>query len=194
MRVVGLFFLFFVSLSLFSQTDTTKETSRIFWSDWYKLEWADFQGEPIKERKVAALSNIALPYHYSSDGEGEMTVEINVCFLKETSWSKEKLQNKVLLQHEQLHFDIAELHRRKIIKAISEADFSKDNHKQLLEEIINKIWVREYRKMQDEYDSETNYSRVFKAQIKWNKFVAQQLRNLEDYKFTEVEVSLIQLD
>ncbi|MBL4706877.1 MAG: hypothetical protein JKY48_00360 [Flavobacteriales bacterium] len=105
-----------------------------------------------------------------------------------------KKKNKVLLQHEQLHFDIAELHRRMIIKALAEEDFNKHNYKDKLDEIINRVWIEGYRKMQDKYDNETNYSRVFKSQITWNKYISQQLRNYEDYRFTDIEVSLISFD
>ncbi len=182
-----------VSLSIFAQ-DTTEVSDRIFWNDWYRLEWSDFQGTPERTEKVAALSSIALPYSYSTDGEGAMTVKINVCFLESSSWSIDELENKVLLQHEQLHFDIAELHRRMIVKELVSVEFTKKNYKEKLDEIVNKNWLESYRLMQDKYDKETNFSRVFKKQIEWNKFVAQQLRNLEDYTFTEVEVSLINFD
>lgn len=184
---------FFITASTFAQ-DTAQVSDRIFWNDWYRLEWSDFQGEPEVTEKVAALSSIALPYSYVTDGEGAMTVKINVCFLKTDSWSIKERENKVLLQHEQLHFDIAEVHRRMIVKELLLAEFTKKNYKAKLDEIVNKNWLEAYRLMQDRYDAETNFSRVFKEQIEWNKFVAQQLRNLEDYTFTEVEVSLINFD
>lgn len=174
--------------------EESDETDRIYWNDWYRLEWGDFEAEPAADKKVAALSSIGLPYTYTSDGEGEMTVQINVCFIRSESWSKEAQENNVLLQHEQLHFDIAEVHRRKIIKALTEADFTKHNYKEKLEEIIDRIWVKEYRIMQDKYDKETNFSRIFKEQIAWNNYVLQQLRNLEKFAYTELSVSLISFD
>ncbi len=185
----------FISISLFGISQEN-ETNKIIWSDWYRLEWSDFSliTESETESKIAALSSIGLIHEFVSDGEASMTITINVCFIKDESWSKEELQNKVLLQHEQLHFDIAELHRRMIVKQLMKAEFTKSNYEQKLKDIINNIWKNSYRKMQDKYDKETNYSRVFKAQINWNKFVSQQLRNLEDYAFTEIEVSLINFD
>ncbi len=194
MRLVCLILFLSLSSVVLAQESPSKETDRIFWSDWYKLEWNDFLAEHKSEHKVAAVSKIALPYTYQSDGEGSMTVCLGVCFVKSESWVNEEKKNNVLLQHEQLHFDIAELHRRMIVKALTEEDFNKDNYKDKLQEIIDRIWIDSYRKMQDKYDKETNFSRVFKSQINWNKFVSQQLRNYEDYTFTEVEVSLISFD
>ena len=178
---------------LFAQ-DKDSSLNKIYWNDWYKLEWSDFQAEPETERKVAALSSFALPYNLISDGEGEMSVTLSVCFNKDKSWSKVEQQNNVLLQHEQLHFDIAELHRRKILKTISETEFSKDDYEEILQKIINENWVISYREMQDQYDEETNYARVFRPQIKWNKFISQQLRNLEEYSFNKITVTLISFD
>ncbi|MEQ8625263.1 MAG: DUF922 domain-containing protein [Vicingaceae bacterium] len=169
-------------------------TNRIIWNDWYRLEWTDFEAKAEEDSKIAALSSIGLPYEYVTDGEGMLTITINVCFFKNESWSKESNQNKVLLQHEQLHFDIAELHRRMIVKELMKAEFTKNNYEQKLDEIVNEYWSNSYRQMQDKYDKETNFSRVFQAQINWNRFVSQQLRNLEEYAFTEIEVSLINFD
>ena len=193
MRILLFLILIFLTPYLFSQEEN-EIADRIYWSDWYRLEWTDFQAQPNSDKKVAALSNIALPYSYFSDGEGSMTVNIQVCFLKNESWSKPEQHNNLLLQHEQLHFDIAELHRRIIVKRLLEAKFTKKNYKELLKEIVEEVWKKDYREMQDKYDDESNYSKVIKQQINWNKFVQQQMRNYADYTFTEIEVSLINFD
>jgi len=190
--ILSVIFLFF-GACLFAQEDD-EGSDRIYWSDWYRLEWTDFQDEPIADRKIAALSNIALPYSYTTDGEGSMTVKIQVCFMKNESWSKPEQHNNLLLQHEQLHFDIAELHRRIIVKKLMEAKFTKKNYKNLLKEIVEEVWKKDYRTMQNKYDEESNYSKVIKQQINWNKFVQQQMRNYANYTYTEVEVSLINFD
>lgn len=190
----GLIFIFTLAClnSIFAQEEGDED--KIFWSDWYKLEWSDFKGKPADDQGVAAQSSIGLPYKFLSDGEGSLTVYLNVCFLKDESWSQAEKQNNVLLQHEQLHFDIAELHRRMIVKDILEAKFNKDNYESLLERIITDNWKVKYRRMQDKYDKETNFSRIIREQINWNRFVKQQLSNLEEYTYTELEVSLIQFD
>jgi len=193
MRIICTILFVFCFGMLFAQEEND-DLNRVYWSDWYRLEWSDFQGKVKDDQNVAALSNIALPYTYNSDGEGAMTVNIQVCFLKNDSWSKEDQRNNLLLQHEQLHFDIAELHRRMIVKKLLEANFTKNNYKTLLKEIVEQIWFNDYREMQDKYDLETNYSKVIKQQINWNKYVYQQLRNLEEFTFTELEVSLINFE
>ncbi len=189
--LLGLLFSF-----LFNQLGAQEEssTNRIFWSDWYTLEWDDFQGTPQSETGIAAESGFGLPYEYQTDGEGSITITINVCFLKDESWSIASLQNKVLLTHEQLHFDIAELHRRMIVKELLELNLTKSNFKVEIEKTIKKYWLLKYRALQDLYDEETNFSRIFREQIRWNKFIEQQLLNHKDFGFTELELSLINFD
>jgi len=193
-RFSCLIFLFFIAFGSLSSQESADDSNRIYWNDWYRLEWSDFQASPKEETTVAALSSIGLPYSYSTDGEGELLLTINVCFIKNESWSKPSERNNLLLQHEQIHFDIAELHRRKIVKAILDANFTKKNYKEKLNEIINQIWRRDYKLMQNRYDKDTNFSNVVKEQINWNKFINQQLRNLKEFDFTEVEISLINFD
>jgi hypothetical protein len=170
------------------------ESNRIYWNDSYKLEWSDFQSKPKENTSVAALSSIGLPYSYTTDGEGELNVKINVCFIKNESWSKADERNDLLLLHEQIHFDIAELHRRMIVKAMLEANFTKKNYKEKLNEIINQYWRRDYKMMQNRYDKDTNFSNIVKEQINWNKYIAQQLNKLKKFDIKEVELSLINFD
>ncbi len=167
------------------------EENRIYWSEQVKLSWNDFRGEIEEDENVAALSSIALPYNLSSDGEGELIVQMRVCFIRNESWSKPEQQNKVLLQHEQVHFDIAELHRRKVIKALQEVEMDKNNYRETIQNIMGRVWKKQYREMQDQYDKETNYSRVFKAQISWNKFLEEQLKKYQAYSDLELKISLI---
>lgn len=167
------------------------EENRIYWSEQVQLSWDDFRGEVEQDENVAALSSIALPYNLSSDGEGELIVQMRVCFIRDESWSKVDEQNKVLLQHEQIHFDIAELHRRKVVKALQEVAMDKNNYKETIQNIMARIWKKQYREMQDQYDKETNYSRVFKAQIAWNKFLKEELEKYQDYSADELKLSLI---
>ena len=190
-KTILLFLSFFLLFGFSIAQKESDETTKIYWSDWYNIEWADFQGKPNTEKSIAAQSSIGLPYSFISDGEGEMTVMINVCFIKNESWSKIDKRNNVLLRHEQLHFNIAELNRRMIVKNLLEATFTKENHRELLDEIVKDGWLKAYREMQDKYDAETNYSRNFREQINWNRFVEQELKNYEEYNYTELKISFI---
>ena len=141
------------------------------------------------ELNLSALSKIAIPYTFTSDGEVDLTIELSTRFIKNDSWYKKGEENNVLLGHEQLHFDIAEIHRRLIVKAILAAQFSAENYESELKEIVNRICKEDYREMQDLYDAETNYARMFQAQINLNKLVADKLVELNEYNDTEITVT-----
>jgi len=185
--------LIFFSFGAYTQSPEA-DTGKICWSDSAEIEWADFQAPPQEGKKIAALSSIGLPYNYNSDGEGEMIVSVDVCFIKADSWAIPEQQNNLLLTHERLHFAIAELYRRKIIKEILDAEFTKKNYKQKLDAIVERHWVYDYRDAQNEYDKETNFSRVVKAQIEWNQKIEEELKAHEAYTQKEVKVSLINFD
>lgn len=170
------------------------DTNRIFWEKGMQIEWKDFQGKANTDAKVAALSSIGLPYRFTTDGEGSMEVFVEVCFIKDESWSIDELENNLLLKHERLHFDIAELHRRKIIKEIMNTKFNKKNYREKLDEIIEKYWIEAYRDVQDLYDKETNFSRVVKSQIKWNEKITKALKAHSEYTDSKISVNLIHFD
>ena len=184
MRCLLLTILLSITSVLFSQEDTLG----VEWQQDYRLTWSDFKGKEDKSQKLSALSKIAIPYNYSSDGEVDLTINLATVFVKDESWYKVGKENDVLLAHEQLHFDIAEVHRRLIVKAILNGKFTSDNYANELREIITEIWDNDYRAMQDLYDKETNYARLFKSQIKWNKTVAKKLLELEQYKMNTITV------
>jgi hypothetical protein len=185
MRVI----VFLFSLLLFTNAFAQEDTLSVTWTEGYILSWDDFQGKEDVVLNLSALSKIAIPYTYSSDGEVDLTVKLSTVFVKGESWYKSGKENNVLLGHEQLHFDIAELHRRLIVKAILDTKFSSENYESELKQLVNKIWDEYYRKMQDQYDAETNYARLFQSQIDWNESVAAKLIELKEFDDTELMVT-----
>lgn len=171
-----------------------QENNRIFWTDSVQLSWADFQAEAKEGQAIAALSSIAIPFSFETDGEGEISIQIQVCFVKDESWVKKAEQTPLLLKHEQIHFDIAELHRRKIVKALKEANFTKTNYKEKLENIVGEHWNKIYRNSQDQYDQETNFSQYIKAQLEWSKKLKRLLEEYKDYREENFTVSLINFE
>ena len=188
MRFILIATLLLFPYSLCAQTNLTVDNDRIFWSDTTEITWSDFQGTNDSVKSLSAISKIELPYSTSSDGEVDMSFTIQTCFIKSESWYKEGKKNNILLSHEQLHFDIAELHRRLIVKAIVEGNFNSDTYEKQVDQIIIAIWENSYRKMQDKYDLETNYARIFKPQIYWNQRVADQLESMKEFAALTVTV------
>jgi hypothetical protein len=85
----------------------------IEWNEYYSLTWEDFQGTPDKQAigdAGTAVQIKAKPFYVKD----QVQYDVEALFNRKKSWSRGKSES--LLQHEQLHFDIAELYARKIRK------------------------------------------------------------------------------
>lgn len=186
-RLLSLFCLF---TFIVNGQDSDSADDRIYWSKNYTLEWLDFQGTPPQTESSAALSSLAIPYGVETYSDGRIVININSCFVKSKSWVIPKHKNNLLLQHEQLHFDIAELNRKKIVKAITDADLTLENVETVINSILRKYWAEDYKHMQEQYDRESNFSRFISKQIEWNKKIAEELELYKEYKYTEITLNV----
>lgn len=171
-------FLFFTTLSGFSQAKEFK----LSWDENKPLTWSDFLAEPNRQTPFSATTNSGISYSWSltsKDGKDEFVYEVRSNFYPNLSWVKGESSNSYLLAHEQLHFDISELHARKFRKAIQEYKISK-NIKQELREIYYRIEA-ERQEMQNRYDAESNHSLAEDAEEKWQKFVKLELKKYNKY-------------
>jgi hypothetical protein len=86
--------------------------------------------------------------------------------------------NRELLQHEQLHFDMAELAARKIRRRIEEAKNSctADGEQAVLNRFVGEV-TRDYRQEQIRYDQETKHGTFLFGQGKWESRVETDLRH-----------------
>ncbi|NMH89383.1 DUF922 domain-containing protein [Flavivirga algicola] len=154
------------------------------WNASYKLSWSDFKDTPDKSTSAVAITASGITFGFSvrtSDNcVVSFTSEVYAHFYPEKSWYKKEQADIHVLGHEQLHFDITELHARKFRQRISQVKVSNSvrNELKTLHNIINK----ELSQMQSRYDSETNYSRNVEAQAKWDIYIANELKKLSKYK------------
>tara|TARA_R110002049_G_scaffold97782_3_gene238153 strand:- start:2675 stop:3181 length:507 start_codon:yes stop_codon:yes gene_type:complete len=155
------------------------------WNASYKLSWSDFKAKPNNRVSAAALTASGITFGFSIQQTDDKRVisfqtEVNAQFYPEKSWFKTELADNHVLGHEQLHFDITELHTRKFRQQISKLKISQSIKNELhgLHKSINK----DLETMQNTYDTETNYSRNVETQAKWQLFITQELQKLSEYK------------
>lgn len=168
-------------LALFIQSDTD---SKILWKESEKLIWSDFLGTPDSATPFAASTHtgIFFEYKYALDSSSKVTVEFTVksFFNKNKSWYYPHLINDHILQHEQTHFDISELHARILRKRLNEKKFTKDVENEI--QIIYTRMEEQRTAMQRRFDSETNHSQNIKKEEQWRTYVAKQLQQYERWK------------
>lgn len=165
---------------LFVQDEET-----ITWSKTQKLHWGDFKDQPDYDSDAVAITASGITYGfssktYSNSDKIEYTTKVIAQFYPEQSWYLKERVNDTVLGHEQLHFDISELHARKFRKRIKNAKFSK-NIQQEISKIYDQI-NEELRDMQNAYDTGSDYSRDYEGQVKWQKLVARELEKYNKYQ------------
>lgn len=175
-KPTALLLLFFVTLS-------TTQSEKISWKENQRLKWTDFQGKPDKNNPFAAttVTGIHFKYSYSVKGDSsEFDFSVESFFDRKKSWYKKDRVNTHVLQHEQTHFDITELHARKLRKILNEATFS-SNPKQEMEQLYLQI-EEERQTMQNRYDMETNHSQIHEQEFQWQEFVSKELQKYDTWK------------
>lgn len=176
MKLFVLFFIFFFSLSYAQDNEKP-------WKAGERLSWSDFEGQPDFDHPYAAITYSGMSYGFSAEikrGKVLVTYDVKSFFVANKSWVKKWfLNDKGLLMHEQLHFDITELYARKFRQCLSMMNFTekvKIEIKNLYKEITD-----EKVKIQKLYDVETDHSKNKIAQKKWQLKIDSELQKLIDF-------------
>ena len=163
----------------------TRKDSIIEWSENQKLTWADFLDTADENDAVAdALTSYKIeiiPSNVKVDEQDrilnykELTVKAN--FYKYHSWHIEKTDK--LLEHEQLHFDIAELFARKMRKEFVKMQRENDSKFDSYSKCYSRLW-RECKEMQQLYDYETNHGREKEINLEWIEKIKLELKKYDE--------------
>ncbi len=169
-----------------------QEPDKIFWKE-NELTWEDFIGQPDPSSTYQANTSAGLSYSWglrSENGITELKYEVLSYFNPDGSWvNPESSTNEFLLAHEQLHFDIAELHARKLRKKLAEIkieQLGKDPRA-----ILNKLYEninKENAAMQIKYDKESNHSINKEGEYRWRDFIKAEIRKYEDFDIKKKEL------
>lgn len=145
----------------------------IIWEENKTLAWADFRGKANDTSRFDAAAYAEICYNYAFYSLKDYQFNVEARFNKTISWSKKKNQNPALLQHEQLHFDIAQLYALRLKQDFENFVYSK-NFKEEILEVFNRKKL-EYKMIQHRYDEETNHSLNIEKQKEWEGFIAIEL-------------------
>jgi hypothetical protein len=160
------------------------EEVTISWSDSKKLTWADFKGQVQHNTDAVAVTASGITFSFSvSQSNGKIVdfnAEAQAHFYPEKSWYLKDKGDDHILAHEQLHFDITELHVRQLRYNISRLIVSENIKGELrdLHELANKNLAI----MQNAYDTQSNNSINKAQQAVWSKFVKAELDKYKDYR------------
>lgn len=148
-----------------------QDDETISWKANERLSWEDFKGGIPQNARAAATTASGITYRFSTSGTldyMEVDFKVDTHFYPNKSWYQPELCDEVILSHEQLHFDISELYARKLKERLKKANYNRKNIKAKVRAIYRKI-NEELNDFQNQYDSETNFSRDHEQQLNWNK-------------------------
>lgn len=171
-----LLFCLVAALSAEAQPDNCKDC--ITWQADRPLTWADFKGRPAASSPNKAMTDSGLSIAFSCDGKVSEVV-IGCYFTPGKSWTK-VTDNDRLLAHEQLHFDITELFARKLRSRLSALGTDCERVNKEIGRLYDHNYD-DYMKYQQRYDKETRHSIEEAEQKRWEKKVADELRQLEEF-------------
>jgi len=147
------------------------------WSASRPLTVADFKGRPKTSEGHAALT--------SANINTGATCRSNVfagtaqaSFDPATSWVREPgTMTPALLRHEQLHFDIAEVHARRLRQQLAAIHTTCSQLGTTFDRVSQAAYSA-WQQAEDAYDRDTNHGLQHERQAQWEAQVHQQLLDL----------------
>lgn len=155
------------------------------WSSRRPLTWADFKGRPPNDTgPVAAETAYALIQGAGCKGS-VFEFRVVAAFRPNASWVRPSMlrtpaDSARALRHEQTHFDLTEVHARRLRRYFTELMAPCRLSTGDLEAAAARIGKDE-KAAQTQYDAETSNGRVLAQQARWEKDVAGQLVALAKY-------------
>ena len=151
----------------------------LIWNENYKLQPEDFwEKKSMKDKACAYVQLGCLRIHVAG---GRSIIKIYACIDRKRSWISNSISKEDLpyvLNHEQRHFDLAEVCARKIRERVIKKFRFKIRLKWKDLNWIEKLY-EEYQKLQEKYDSETDLSK--ESQEKWNKWIDEELEKTKKW-------------
>lgn len=176
----------------------SQEMVQFLWSADRPLLWDDFQGKPpvqAQDMMEAAQIHMTIRWQLQSIMEYDCQHLIWTAIIDRTSltvantmvpavsWVDRGRQNSATLNHEQRHFDLNEVYRRKLQAALAPltaeggtADAAKQALQALIDATSQKI-LSQLTNTQASYDQETRHGTDLQAQAVWNTWIGAWLAN-----------------
>jgi len=148
------------------------------WSARRRLAWDDFQGSPPSKGSEGAKTSYTLYSAWKCKGD-VFDFRVIAGFRPRQSWVKalvlnDSTQRRTILRHEQTHFDLAEVHARRmrrafgnLVRPCAKADAELNGLAQRL--------AQEEKAEQRRYDAETNHGLLADQQAAWSRDVTRRL-------------------
>jgi len=148
------------------------------WSARRPLAWSDFQGSPPSEGSEGAKTSYTLYSAWKCRGD-LFEFRVIAGFRSRQSWVKaivlnDSTQRRTILRHEQTHFDLAEVHARRLRRAFRDLAHPCAKTDEELNALAQRL-AQEEKAEQRRYDAETNHGLLADHQAAWSRDVVRRL-------------------
>jgi hypothetical protein len=155
-----------------------KET--LGWSANRPLTWADFKARPMGTDRLKALTSANIDVQVACK-DFVFSSTVTAVFLPQESWVQDAGKASAnLLRHEQLHFDITELHARLLRQKLSTIKLD-CQHLNPAFSTLTKNYFAAWQREETRYDVESNHGLNQEKQQFWETQVKQRLALLESF-------------
>lgn len=161
-------------------SDHSNDTDQVAYRPDRPLHIEDFKGKPDKlsVALAATYSGFALQYELSGDYDSrKATVTLLPYFDRTKSWMKPAGKNAYVLQHEQLHFDIAALKTYALAAALRSSKCNSNNFRETVER-LQKQYSKEAEELQAAYDEATAHGTLKGPQRQWEARIRAELSDI----------------
>ena len=151
----------------------------IVWAARRPLTWADFKGQPPDDAGVvAARTNYTIIHGMQCAGR-KFEYRVVAGFRPKESWVRHAIlrtpaDSARALRHEQTHFDLSEVHARRLRRYFAELMAPCNISSGDLSSAASRM-ERDEKAAQARYDEETDNGRIPAQQARWDKEVDSQL-------------------
>jgi len=154
-------------------------TAHIAWSADRPLTWGDFKAQPdsLNPHHALTAANLAVDAKCSAN---KFEYDVKCVSLTNESWTK-NIKSARLLQHEQLHFDLTEVHARQLRKELQALGSVCPEARPKLAATVNAAFAR-WKAEQDEFDTHSRHGLDATASAEWEQTIVTRLKQLEKYK------------
>jgi len=172
------------SFFLPEKVEIEESDSLISWSNSEKLTFDDFKGIPptkfgADSLHTLAMTGTAFAYDYWSNEDGYV-VNLECLFNRKRSWFRPMYRfSKRVLNHEQRHFDLAEVFVRKARKGLLDKKLEYLDYK-ILDSIMFSL-DKELKVMQKKYDAEAGFLENVQMQSLWDLRIDSLLNASKKY-------------
>ena len=173
-----------------SENVTPAKNGRLIYNAARPLRWSDFKGRVQPGFAHDAYTQAGIAYEPLDYNNQFVILKIDSYFDENLSWVKPEKKGDYLLAHEQKHFEVCEVYRRKMMKQLDNAqpiDPAKFN------DVVKKYFKLNFNAMtatQKSYDAQTLHGAVKNKQKIWNEKIENDLKKLEAYKDMTIKLVL----